>query len=243
MPPAATPPTPAPAPAPVPTPLRNIVRQWVAPIAIGAGIVATLVAAVLVFVSMTAPKAPVVKPSAHRTAATAAKKTIKHVKPAPPAPAAVAPTAPATVPACNCCCLIAPAPATVPAAIAPVPAAPPAVQPPAPSRSCSEADNYYCGDRLPTAVTPTPLPPMFSPNERRRREEPVQAPFAPSGRGSVVVLSGNTFQLNVLSGNGSWNGGSHGYGYGGYGSYGSPGHQITVCEPAPTGCYQRWVAH
>lgn len=123
----------------------------------------------------------------------------------------------------TCCCCIVPQPA--PAAVTPVLPTPPSVQPPASSSSCSEADNYYCAP-LPAAT------PQSAPAANVKTPRPVN------------ILSGNTFQLNILSGIGSGNGGAI-HGYGGYGStYGwTPGHEEMVCEPAPHGCYRKWVAH
>ena len=60
----------------------------------------------------------------------------------------------------------------------------------------------------PPAATPPAVPSM------EERSQPPQAGFVRPPTKVVNVLSGNTFQLNVLSGNGSWNGGArYGYGY------------------------------
>lgn len=146
------------------------------------------------------------------------------VVPKPPTTPAPAPTPPAASPApvlapVTICCLT---PESAPPALsAPTPPALPAPL----SGTCSEADNYYCG-------TPPPITPQSTP----------AASFQPQGR-TVNVLSGNTFQLNILSGNGSGNGGAR-YGYGS--TYGwTPGHVARVCEQRSSGiiCFDRWIAH
>lgn len=144
---------------------------------------------------------------------------------APPAPS-IAPAAPAVINIYNCnnCPAATVAPAA-PAAVVLVPPTPSAVQPPASplsSSSCSEADNYYCGTPPPATLQSTPA-----------------ASFRPPGR-TVNVLSGNTFQLNILSGNGGWHGAPR-YGYSTYGW--TPGHEELRFDPRTGTYYRTWIAH
>lgn len=93
------------------------------------------------------------------------------------------------------------------------------------------------------APVPAPTPPSVQPPAPSKAPEAAMAP-APPAR-TVNVLSGNTFQLRVeiLSGNGSWNGGAR-YGYGS--AYGwTPGYVARVCEERPTGviCFDRWIGN
>lgn len=78
--------------------------------------------------------------------------------------------------------------------------------------------------------------------------QPTPAAERPESRRTTVnILSGNSLGLNVniLGSQGSVP--YPGVGISGYGYYGGDnnvlGHKERVCEPYPTGCYDRWVGH
>lgn len=180
-------------------------------------------AVVLVLISFgyyTWPTATVVKPPVVHKHAPAAKKAV--VKPAIAAPPAAPQQAgPAAIINIYSCC---PIPPLAPVAAPPAPQSAPA---PAPD-DCSEAYQWQC-----SATPSAPVQPQVRP------QTPQSAVNLPTR--TVNVLSGNTFQLNILSGNGSGNGGTR-YGHGSI--YGwTPGHEVMVCEPAPRGCYRKWITH
>ncbi len=73
--------------------------------------------------------------------------------------------------------------------------------------------------------TPSPMPPVSK----------------TESRSETNILSGNTLELNL---NIEVLGSRGGYGYhGGYygGTSWVPGYAVRVCEPYPTGCYDKWI--
>ncbi len=169
------------------------------------------------------------------------------LKPAPvvPAPALRAPSAPPASPA--------------------APAAPAAAPAPTPAPSVPAVINkiyiYPPSAPTPTDLTPSPAAPVppVAPTQPQSRSQycprgqvctadglvisqpqPIPSTERVQARQTINILSGNSLGLNinVLGAQG------HVPSYGSYGYDSSVmGHMERVCEPLPTGCYNRWIGH